>query len=255
MSKNFETIELNVRDKIGELVLDRPRQLNALNKKLRDEIRSGFSQLGRTEIEVLVIKGRGKAFCAGADVQEFLQFKPHQFIDEMEDFFFLPERFSRPVVAAIDGYALGGGLELALACDLRLATSNSVFGQPEINLGLIPGGGGTQRLTRSIGMGRAKEMVMTGRQIEAETAEEWGLINKSYPKADFEEKVEELTQKLSRGPTEALKVAKKVINEGADIPLPQAIQLEQQAFSLLLETDDAREGIEAFLDKREAEFD
>lgn len=172
----------------------------------------------------------------------------------MSGFFQLPEKFPQPTVAAIDGYALGGGLELALSCDLRIATERSLLGQPEINLGLIPGGGGTQRLPRIIGLTRAKDLIMTGRKIDGKTAEDWGLINEVTPKEEFNERVAEFVEQLKSGPPIALREAKHVINRGVELPLEDALDVEKRSFSLLLTTEDAREGIDAFQENREPDF-
>jgi len=157
-------------------------------------------------------------------------------------------------VAKIQGYCLGGGLELALACDLRIATDDSRFGQPEIKLGLLPGGGGTQRLLRYIGETRAKELVFRGNQIDADRAYEWGIVNRSVPVDEFDEVVDEFVSDLVSGPPIALKLAKRVMDEGADASLDAGLDLESQAFGLLFTTDDMIEGTAAFAEDREPEF-
>jgi len=202
-----------------------------------------------------VIQGAGeRAFSAGADITEFAGGKPHQ-LSEIGDFFDVPATCSKPVIAAIDGYALGGGLELSLACDFRLASQRSEVGQPEIKLGLIPGGGGTQRLARLIGPSRAKELIMLGERIPAEEAERWGLVNHVYPDDAFEAEVGKFAQKLADGPPIALKFAKRVVDEGLNAPMETALALEHQAFGLLFSTEDMVEGTTAFLSKREPEFE
>jgi enoyl-CoA hydratase/3-hydroxyacyl-CoA dehydrogenase len=158
------------------------------------------------------------------------------------------------VLAKIDGYCLGAGLELALACDLRLATEDSTFGNPEINLGLIPGGGSTQRLLRMIGETRAKELVYRGNHISADRAADWGIINRSVPAAEFGDTVDEFLDDLVNGPPIALKVAKKVMNHGQNASLDAALAMESQGFGLLFSTEDMKEGTMAFLEDREPEF-
>ncbi|MFB6268792.1 MAG: enoyl-CoA hydratase/isomerase family protein, partial [Halobacterium sp.] len=165
------------------------------------------------------------------------------------------DTFERPTLARIDGFCLGAGFEIALACDLRVATEGSTFGSPEINLGLIPGGGGTQRLTRIVGEGRAKELVFRGEQISAERAADWGLVNRAVPDEEFEDTVSEFVDDLADGPSTALKVAKRVIDDGQDTSLQAGLDIESQGFGLLTTTDDMVEGVTAFRDDREPEFE
>lgn len=253
--KDFKAIKLQFEEKIGWLILNRPDHLNALNREMRAEIREAFERCKQKDsVRVVIIKGEGdKAFCAGVDIGEFEETAPHEFA-EISKVFTTPANFPKPVIAAIDGYALGGGMELSLACDFRIATRRSQLGQPEINLGLIPGGGGTQRLPRIVGLTKAKELVMTGKQISAEEAKEFGIINKVVTTEKLEEEVVDFAKELTKGPLIALRVAKEVMNKGTEISLEAALQLERQGFSLLLRTADAEEGIEAFLEKRKPEF-
>ncbi|MFW6111574.1 MAG: enoyl-CoA hydratase/isomerase family protein [Candidatus Bipolaricaulota bacterium] len=256
MNMGFENLNLEVtNDGVARLELSRPGSLNSLNENLRCELTEAFQHLEDREVRVVTLWGEGKAFCAGADVSEFLEIEPSRYSQFMSDFFELPEKFPAPTVAIIDGYALGGGLELAMACDLRIATTRSRLGQPEIGLGLIPGGGGTQRLTRLIGMGRAKELIMTGKQISGEKAEEWGLINKTVDEGELEDAVEDFVRPLVKGPRKSLQMAKKVINQGASSNLHVGLEIEKQGFSTLLGSEEAREGIDAFLNDREPDFD
>jgi enoyl-CoA hydratase/3-hydroxyacyl-CoA dehydrogenase len=163
--------------------------------------------------------------------------------------------FPRPTLAKIQGFCLGGGLEIAMACDLRIATEDSEFGFPEINLGLIPGGGGTQRAMRMLTEARAKELVFRGEHIDAERAEEWGLINRAVDADEFEETVEEFVSDLVNGPPIALRMAKEVMDEGADENIDAGLRMESQAFGLLLTTDDMMEGASAFMEDRDPEFE
>ena len=256
MNTKFENLNFDIDDEgVAKLELSRPDSLNSLNEALRSDLHEAFNLLEKEQVKVVTLWGEGKAFCAGADVNEFLEIQPENYSQFMGDFFNLPEKFPAPTVAVIDGYALGGGLELAMACDLRVASRRSRLGQPEIGLGIIPGGGGTQRLTRLIGMGRAKELIMTGKQIKAEDAKDWGLVNKVVDAEDLEETLENFIEPLVNGPKKGLRMAKKVIDQGARTDLRLAMEIEKQGFSNLLGTDEAREGIEAFLEGREPNFE
>lgn len=256
MNTSFDNLNLEINHEgVARLELSRPDSLNSLNDQLRSELSQAFQSMEDQEVRVVTLRGEGKAFCAGADMSEFLEIEPEEYSQFMGDFFNLPEQFSAPTIAVIDGYALGGGLELAMACDLRIATTRSRLGQPEIDLGLIPGGGGTQRLTRLIGIGRAKELVMTGKQISGEKAEEWGLVNKIVDEETLEETVEEFVQPLLNSPQKSLRIAKKVINQGARSNLHAGLEIEKQGFSTLLGSKEAKEGIDAFLNDREPDFD
>jgi enoyl-CoA hydratase/3-hydroxyacyl-CoA dehydrogenase len=248
-------VEVEKEAHIGWITLNRPHRLNAINSEMREELPAALQELAENDdVRVIVIKGAGdKAFSAGADVTEFSAGKPYQFV-ELGEFFNAPAQCPKPVIAAIDGYALGGGLELALACDFRIASKRSEVGQPEIHLGLIPGGGGTQRLARLIGPARAKELVMLGERIPAERAYEWGLINKVVDDEKFEEEVRAFAEKLAAGPPVALRLVKRVIDWGSEAPMEAALFLEREAFGLLFTPEDMAEGITAFLTKRKPEF-
>ena len=252
---DFQTIRVEVADRIAWITLDREHRLNAINARMREELPTAFRSLdARDDVRAIVIQGAGdRAFSAGADITEFAGGKPHQ-LAEIGDFFDAPAKCAKPVVAAIDGYALGGGLELSLACDFRLASQRSEVGQPEVQLGLIPGGGGTQRLARLIGPSRAKELIMLGERISADDAERWGLVNHVYPDESFNDAVASFAQKLADGPPIALKFAKRVVDEGLNAPMETALAMEHQAFGLLFSTEDMVEGTTAFLSKKDPEF-
>jgi len=250
VNTSFDNLNLEINHEgIARLELSRPDSLNSLNDQLRSELSEAFQLMEDQEVRVVTLRGEGKAFCAGADVSEFLEIEPAEYSQFMGDFFNLPEQFPAPTIAVIDGYALGGGLELAMACDLRIATTRSRFGQPEIGLGLIPGGGGTQRLTRLIGIGRAKELIMIGKQISGEKAEEWGLVNKIVDEEALEETVEEFVEPLVNGPQKSLRIAKKVINQGASSNLHAGLEIEKQGFSTLLGSEEAKEGIRRLFER------
>jgi enoyl-CoA hydratase/3-hydroxyacyl-CoA dehydrogenase len=234
--------------------LDRPERLNAINQDLRDELVHLLETVDEDAVRCVTIEGTGdRAFSAGADVTDFSGIDPHEV--EPTEMYDVVESFPRPVLATIDGYCLGGGHELALACDMRIATQGSEFGFPEINLGLLPGGGGTQRTVRMLGDARAKELVLRGHRISAERAEEWGLINRAVPDGEYDETVEAFVDDLVGGPPIALAKAKQVMNTGRDENLEAGLRMESQAFGLLLTTDDMQEGAAAFMEDRDPEFE
>jgi len=240
-------------DGLLAIELDRPDRLNALNGTLREEIVHLLEATDEDAVRAVTFEGAGdRAFCAGADIGDFSGIESHEV--EVSELYETVAAYPRPTLARIDGYCLGGGLELALACDLRIATEGSSFGFPEIDLGLLPGGGGTQRAARMLTEARAKELVFRGSHITAGRAEEWGLINRAVPEAEFAETVGEFLDDLLSGPPVALRKAKQVIDEGRDGPLAAGLRMESQAFGLLLETEDAEEGTAAFAEDREPEF-
>ncbi|WP_255152119.1 3-hydroxyacyl-CoA dehydrogenase/enoyl-CoA hydratase family protein [Halorarius halobius] len=237
-----------------EIELDRPERLNALSQDLMDEIQHVLETADLDAVRAVVFEGTGdRAFCAGADITGFADMNPADV--EVTPVFQTLSSFPRPTLAKIDGFCLGGGLELALACDLRVATEGSEFGFPEITLGLIPGGGGTQRAIRMLSDARAKELVFRGERIDAETAEEWGLINRAVTDDEFDDTVEAFVDDLVSGPPIALRKAKQVMNAGRDQDLSAGLELESQAFGLLLSTDDMMEGASAFMEDRDPEFE
>ncbi|HED04316.1 MAG TPA: 3-hydroxybutyryl-CoA dehydrogenase [Candidatus Fraserbacteria bacterium] len=248
-------VEIEAEKHLAWVTLNRPHRLNTINSEMREELPQAFAELARNEqVRAIVLRGAGdKAFSAGADVSEFAGGKAYMFA-MLGEFFATPQQCPKPVIAAIDGYALGGGLELALACDFRLASRRSQLGQPEIKLGLIPGGGGTQRLTRLIGAARAKELVMLGERIPAEQAHAWGLINRLLDNERFDEEVRAFAEQLAAGPPVAIRLVKRVIDWGQESPLEAALLLEREAFGLLFSTEDMIEGTTAFMMKKKPEF-
>jgi len=252
---SYHTIEYELSDDgLLAVTLDRPERLNALSDELMNEIVHLLESVDVEDVRAVTFEGAGdRAFCAGADIGGFAAASPTE-VAESSPLFDTVANYERPTVAKIQGYCLGGGLELALACDLRIATEDSTFGQPEINLGLLPGGGATQRLMRYIGETRAKELVFRGNQIDADRAYDWGIINRSVPDDEFEDVCAEFVDDLVSGPPIALKMAKRVMNEGRDASLDAGLEMESQAFGLLFTTDDMLEGTAAFAEDREPEF-
>jgi len=244
---------------IATITINRPKVLNALNKETILEI---LSELDDAEndpnVRVVIITGAGdKAFSAGADVRTFRGITPLEAREASKLGQRLCDRvegLEKPVIAAINGYALGGGLELAMACDLRIASENARLGQPEINIGLLPGWGATQRLPRLVGKGLAKEMIFTGRIIDAKAAERFGLVNKVVPQDQFESVVKELAAEIAKKPPVALKLAKGLINRSLETDLKTGLMYEAEAFGVAASTEDFREGTSAFLEKRTPEF-
>ncbi|OIB56055.1 3-hydroxyacyl-CoA dehydrogenase/enoyl-CoA hydratase family protein [Natrialba sp. SSL1] len=252
---SYHNINVDLADGVLAIELDRPSRMNAISGDLLEEVDDLFSTVDTDDVRCVTIEGVGdRAFSAGADIGGFGGTEPTDMMDVTPAFETVND-FPRPVVAKIDGYCLGAGLELALACDLRLATERSSFGAPEIGLGLIPGGGGTQRLMRVLGETRAKELVFRGNHIDAERAEQWGLVNRAVDRDEFDDVVGEFVDDLRNGPPIGLKVAKKVMNEGQDASLEAALAMESQGFGLLFTTEDMREGTAAFAEDREPEFD
>jgi enoyl-CoA hydratase/3-hydroxyacyl-CoA dehydrogenase len=253
--RDYHTIEHSLSDDgLLAVTLDRPERLNALNGDLMEEVVHLLETTPTDDVRAVTFEGTGdRAFSAGADITGFAGVEPHE--AGVTEFFEVVASYPRPTLAKIDGFCLGGGHELALACDLRIATEDSEFGFPEINLGLIPGGGGTQRAMRMLTDARAKELVFRGHRIDAELAEEWGLINRAVDDDEFDEVVEEYLDDLLTGPPIALEKAKKVMNAGRDQDLSAGLELESQAFGLLLGTEDMEEGAAAFMEDRDPEFE
>ncbi|ELZ28761.1 3-hydroxyacyl-CoA dehydrogenase [Halogeometricum pallidum JCM 14848] len=250
----FLNVDLGDRGVLS-IEFDRTERLNAFSEEMFAEVDRALSDADTDEISCVVFSGAGdRAFSAGADITGFTANAPTEIMDVEESI----ERvysFERPTVAAIDGFCLGGGFELMLACDIRLATERSTFGSPEIDLGLIPGGGGTQRLTQLVGKPRAKELIFRGNHFSAERAADWGIINRDVPVDEFDNTVSEFVDDIASGPKTALKVAKQVINEGQDASLDAGLKMESQGFGLLTTTDDMLEGVQAFREDREPEFE
>jgi len=254
----YETITVAHEEGIAVLTLNRPDKLNALNELLLVEFRGAILALSQNRtVRALIVTGAGKAFAAGADIAAMSEMPTtiaKAFADAGHAVGDALESAPFPSIAAVNGFALGGGCELAMACDFIYASDKAKFGQPEVNLGVIPGFGGTQRLARRVGLGKARELCYTGDVIGAEEALRIGLVNAVYPLEELLPAAREVAKKIAtKGPL-AIAQCKRVIGRGADLPLERASELEAQAFALLFGTSDQREGMKAFIEKRPAKF-
>ena len=259
MSKPYETIRIEREESIVWIILNRPHRLNAFNDVLIQELSEALDTAENDpSVRCVVITGEGdRAFSAGADITAFPKATPvkaEEFARAGQKVFSKIEEMSKPVIAAINGYALGGGLELALACDFRIASEHAELGSPEINLGIIPGWGGTQRLVRIVGLRNAKRLVMLGERLKADEALKMGLIDKVVPFEKLREEAKALAQRLAEGPPIAMKYAKHAFNFGSQVPLDAGLRLEATLMALLFSTQDIKRGIEAFMSKRKPEF-
>jgi len=256
MNKN---LLIEFKDAIAVVSINRPEKLNALNSETIEELKNILLEIDKNEmIKAVILTGTGeKAFAAGADIQELSRLNIVEgkiFSEKGQEVFNLIENFSKPVIAAVNGYALGGGCELALACHFRIASENAKFGQPELNLGIIPGFGGTQRLTRLINSGRAMEYILTGDSIDAAEAFRIGLVNKVYKQNELLAKAIETAAKIASKPANAARLAVKAINAADEMPANTAMQLEASLFAMSCGTEDFKEGTAAFLEKRKPSF-
>lgn len=252
----MERVRYEVEEGLGIVTLNRPEKLNALDAKTRLELAEVIDRAEK-EVRVLILTGSGKAFAAGADVNELLQrdsIKAFEATKLGTELFTKIEELEIPVIAAVNGYALGGGCELAMACDIRIASNKARFGQPEINLSIIPGAGGTQRLPRLVGLGMAKRLVLTGEIIDAETALRIGLVDEVVEHERLMERAKEIAAKIMEKSPLAIKIAKKALNASMNMPLREGLRYEAGLFALLFSSEDAKEGMRAFLEKRKAEF-
>jgi enoyl-CoA hydratase/carnithine racemase len=236
---------------VATLWIDRQAKMNTMTVAMRNEFPRIFRDLDADErVRVVVVRGAGgKAFSAGGDLAEFLTLAPAD-LELWGDTLTAAERCRKPVIAAIDGFSMGAGLELAVACDFRIATRRSEFAFPEVRLGMIPGSGGTQRALRLMGMTRAKLFMLTGQRISAERAEAWGLITQTVGDDKLEEAVDALAGELAERPPLALRTLKMVLNRGAEAPLETALELERKSYAWLRSTHDYEEGVRSFLEKR-----
>ncbi len=255
----YETMVTEINDRVAVLTINRPEKLNALNALVKKELAELLESIKVDPgVDVVVITGAGeKAFVAGTDIQELTSLTVEsgkEFASKGQRVFNLVENLGKPVIAAVNGYALGGGCELALACHLRIAAEHAKFGQPEVNLGIIPGYGGTQRLARLVGSGRAMEMILTGDPIDAQEALRIGLVNKVVPLADLLATAHAVAQKIRSKGQVAIRLALKAVNMTRETNLTDGQELEASLFGICCGSEDFKEGTTAFLQKRKPQF-
>jgi len=255
----YKTLIYEKKDNIGLLTISRPEKMNAISRELTTELKQLLDEVeSDEELRVMVITGAGdKAFVAGADINELVDREAkmgRRVSKERQDIFSRIENLHVPVIAAVNGYALGGGLELALACSMRICSEKAQFGAPEVKLGIIPGDGGTQRLPRLVGSGRAMEMILTGDFIDAQEAYRIGLVNRVVPSEKLMEAAMELAQKIALRPPLAVRYAKEAVNRSQEGAAGSGFALESYLHALSCTTEDKKEGVAAFLEKRKGEF-
>lgn len=252
-----EFVSLEVTDAVATLTLQRP-PMNALNRQMQSEIREAAQEVSsRRDVGAVIVYGGPKVFAAGADIKEMGALAYQDMLREstdLQDCFTAVARIPQPTIAAVTGYALGGGCELALCCDLRIAADDARVGQPEILLGIIPGAGGTQRLPRLIGVSRAKDLILTGRHVDAAEALSFGMVNSVVPADEVYPTALDLAGRLARGPALALRAAKEAVDHGMDVDLATGLDIERVRFAALFATDDQAEGMAAFTEKRPPSF-
>ena len=256
---SYETILLSKEDTIAIIKFNRPKVLNAINPTVVSEMVDALKKIDAdTSIKVLILTGEGdKAFVAGADIASMKDYTPLEgkfFSRQGQELLFQVETLSIPVIACVNGFALGGGTEISMACDFIYAADSAMFGQPEINLGIIPGFGGTQRLSRLLGKSMAKELCMTGAMISAQEAKDIGLVNKVFPKESLWEETMKVAKVLASKGKVAIRAVKESIERGYDQDLRTGCYMESDAFGMCMASEDAREGMGAFLEKRKSEF-
>lgn len=255
----FKTIKYEVKENIAYVTVNRPEAMNALNMEVLDELYTAFYQIAKDEeVKAAIVTGEGKAFVAGADIAQMkdldaiegraMMIKGHNVMNFMES-------IEKPIIAAVNGFALGGGCELSMACDFRVASEKAKFGQPEVNLGIIPGFGGTQRLPRLVGKAMGKYLIMTADMITAEEAYRIGLVEKIVPPEELIPACEKIARKIMSKAPIAIAAAKTAINKGFNLDMTTATALEIEAFSAPFASRDKTEGMSAFLEKREARFE
>jgi enoyl-CoA hydratase len=256
---NYDTLLFTVEHRIGTVTINRPDKLNALNAGAKEELRQLFTALTTdTLVDAVIVTGAGeKAFVAGTDIGELTALDGltgAAFAEKGQAVFDLIEHLGKPVIAAVNGYALGGGCELALACHMRIATERARFGQPEVSLGIIPGYGGTQRLARLIGKGRAMEMILTGVQVDAAEALRIGLVNRVVPGAELLTRAMAMARAIGSQGQVAVRAALEAVNAADALPLPEGLRNEADLFGRCCGSEDFREGTRAFLEKRKPAF-
>ena len=253
------SIVSEIADGIARVTINRPESLNALNSQVLGELECVLYGLAQDAgVQVVILTGAGKtAFVAGGDITEMAAmsaYQAHQFAQKGQRVLLFIEKMSKPVIAAVNGYALGGGLELALACDIIYASENARLGFPEVTLGVIPGFGGTQNISRLIGPNRSKELVFSGRMITAQKAEAWGIVNEVFPQEQLAEKAMELAREIAKNGSVCVGYAKSAIVNGLNMSKEDGFRYESSLFGVLCDTEDKKEGMGAFIEKRKAQF-
>lgn len=250
----YKNLIVDIEENVGIVKINRPDVLNAIDKETILELEKAMHELNdNPAVKVIIITGEGKAFAAGADIRAMIEFdsiEAREFSKLGRRVLSYIENMEKPVIAAVNGYALGGGCEIAMACDIRIASDKAVFGQPELKLGIIPGWAGTQRMARLLGISKAKELIFTGENIDAKEAEKIGLVNKTVSYDELMNEAKKMAKKMLQvGPT-ALKLVKTVINRGVDSDFTTASSYESEVFGVCFSTPEAKEGLKAFVEKR-----
>lgn len=246
-------VNCEVQDRVAVLTIDRPKALNALNPEVLNDLKSAFEGIDQSDVRCVILTGAGdKSFVAGADIAAMSTMTKaggEAFGKQGNDVFLMVENFPLPVIAAVNGFALGGGNELAMSCDIRLASENALFGQPEVGLGITPGFGGTQRLARLVGVGMAKQLVYSATNIKASEALRIGLVNAVYAPDQLMDAARKLAGKIASNAPIAVRNCKQAINEGIELPIAEAVQVEERLFGACFETHDQVEGMSCFLSR------
>jgi enoyl-CoA hydratase len=253
---DFIIVEKDVAPFVAVVRLNRPKELNALNLQLMGELRDSLESLDADDtVRAIIITGDRRAFAAGADIKQMSgKTATDMLIADQFSTWDRIKRTKKPIIAAVSGFALGGGCELAMTCDMIIASETAKFGQPEIKIGVMPGAGGTQRLTRAIGKAKAMELVLTGKFIDAKQAEAWGLVNRVVPEELYLEEAIKLASEIAAQSPIAVRLAKEAINHVAESHLNEGLHLERKNFYLLFATEDQTEGMNAFIEKRPPSF-
>ena len=247
-------VSYETENQIGIITINKPESLNALSSQVLDDLNAALDSVDQNTIRCLIITGAGeKSFVAGADISEMANYNVEQataYGKKGNDLFRKIETFPLPVIAAVNGFALGGGCELAMSCDIRICSDNAVFGQPETGLGITPGFGGTQRLARLVPLGYAKQLIYSARNIKADEAYRIGLVNAIYPLAELMDNAKKLANTISMNAPIAIRNSKKAINDGLQVDIDSAIKIEEEIFGSCFASEDQKEGMKAFLEKR-----
>jgi enoyl-CoA hydratase/carnithine racemase len=255
----YQNLKFETKNKIAYITINRPEKLNALNMAVMEELRAAFSACkADADVRVIILTGAGeKAFVAGADIGELSKHNPisaKEYTHKGQSVLDLIEHLGKPTIACVNGFALGGGCELAMACTMRLASENAKLGQPEVKLGIMAGYGGTQRLPRLVGKGLAMQLLLAGEPISAAEAHRIGLVNEVVPQADLIKRAEEIAAKIIANAPLAIQYTMEAVNHGMELPLAEGLYLEATLFGVCCSTEDKNEGTKAFLEKRAANF-